>query len=129
MVIYSDAEFKQTRRGKVKHVVRERYMRKDIACGLENCRECSDMVETVSGTTLSSSPHHGRYIMPDVDTVVQQIDALQHSSPDTINNLIILETVLDHVRKNFRSVYDRLVALIRSEKRVHLFPQFCLLCW
>jgi exosome complex exonuclease DIS3/RRP44 len=89
---------KRTKRGNVVKVVKEHYLRDDISSGV--------------GTVLEKSALC--YIIPDTNVVLHQITLLE--SP-IITNAIILQTVLDEVKNQNISVYNRLRLLIKQETK------------
>ncbi|KAJ3937450.1 MAG: RNB-domain-containing protein [Lentinula lateritia] len=115
--------FKKTARGKVVKVLRERYLRDDVACGIEGCRECSTEISRL--LPLSGSLEHdlfpnGHYILPDTNVFLAQMDLIESSlfNPP----MILLQTVLEEVRHRSLPLYNRLKALTKSEdKQIWVF--------
>lgn len=67
---------KKTRRGKVVKIVREHYLRDDIWCGSNGCKQCSNDKNTLSEnpphfSTLCDFPH---YIVLDTNAILHQVD-------------------------------------------------------
>ncbi|KAL9648476.1 hypothetical protein ABK040_014096 [Willaertia magna] len=94
---------KRTKKGNVIKVVREHYLRDDIGTGIGKVLE-----EDVPC-----------YIIPDTNVVLHQITVLEHES---IKNVILLETVLDEVKNQNQSVYNRVRTLIDDKgKHFYLF--------
>nr|XP_017212109.1 exosome complex exonuclease RRP44-like isoform X2 [Danio rerio]XP_021332783.1 exosome complex exonuclease RRP44-like isoform X2 [Danio rerio] len=65
---------KKTRSGGVLKIVREHYLRDDIWCGSEVCKECKDEApvlqeETCIESNLCPYPH---YLIPDTNVVLHQ---------------------------------------------------------
>ncbi|KAJ3865942.1 hypothetical protein EV359DRAFT_72131 [Lentinula novae-zelandiae] len=101
--------FKKTARGKVVKVLRERYLRDDVACGIE-------------GHELFPNGHH---ILPDTNVFLAQVPIRFPVSPgmDLIESslfnppMILLQTVLEEVRHRSLPLYNRLKALTKSEDK------------
>jgi len=117
-----DAENVSTKRGKVMRIVRERYLRDDIACGLAKCSQCESYAgNNGSGITLSRNPKQKQYLIPSMQLVLKQMDVLEHSKCEELSNIIILETVWEHVKAQELSVYNRLRALLKSDRHFVVF--------
>ncbi|KAJ0402400.1 hypothetical protein P43SY_004109 [Pythium insidiosum] len=131
-----------TKRGRIIRTVRERYLRDDLSCSLPHCTLCSADQDTtaathVMGTTkavLSRTPRRGRYILPTMEVVLRQMDVLEHSTKtkkkmartesggddiqeEVFADVIILETVWEHVKRSDLAVYNRLRALLMNADR------------
>ncbi|KAI0303388.1 RNB-domain-containing protein [Multifurca ochricompacta] len=115
--------FKKTARGKVIKVVRERYLRDDVSCGIEKCRECASTLEShlpFSGAVDHKLFPNGHFVLPDTNVFLAQMDLMESSffrSP-----IILLQTVLEEVRHRSLPLYNRLKALMKlDEKRTWMF--------
>ncbi|KAL5510957.1 hypothetical protein ACEPAG_3676 [Sanghuangporus baumii] len=126
--------FRKTARGKVVKVIRERYLRDDVACGIESCAICSissaspspgDMrVEQpllpANGALDHSLFPSGHFVLPDTNVILHQMDLLESSS--FTPPIVLLQTVLEEVRHRSLPLYSRLKALMKvDEKRVWVF--------
>ncbi|KAF9073535.1 RNB-domain-containing protein [Rhodocollybia butyracea] len=115
--------FKKTARGKVVKVLRERYLRDDVACGIEGCRECSTTIPELLPFTGSLEHQlfpNGHYILPDTNVFLAQMDLIESSlfNPP----MILLQTVIEEVRHRSLPLYNRLKALSKSEdKQIWVF--------
>jgi len=115
--------FKKTARGKVIKVLRERYLRDDVACGIQDCTACPRSSEDV--LPASGDPRHklfpnGHYILPDTNVFLAQMDLVESNifTPP----IILLQTVIEEVRHRSLPLYNRLKALIKTEdKRIWVF--------
>ncbi|EGN94814.1 hypothetical protein SERLA73DRAFT_171208 [Serpula lacrymans var. lacrymans S7.3] len=115
--------FKKTARGKVIKVIRERYLRDDIACGIVKCKACSPLTDPVLAP--SGDPYHalfpnGHYVLPDTNVFLAQMDLMESNlfTPP----IILLQTVLEEVRHRSLPLYNRLKALTKTEgKNVWIF--------
>lgn len=110
--------FKKTARGKVIKVLRERYLRDDIYCGVIGCRLCADAAGTVlptSGDMTHKDFPSGHFILPDTNIFLTQMDLFE--SPQFSPPVIILQTVMEEVRHRSLPLYNRLKALIKSDDR------------
>lgn len=121
-----------TKRGKIIHAVRERYLRDDLSCSVPDCALCVAESDTsamthVMGTTkavLSEAPNGGAYLLPSMELVLRQMDVLEFSSrkkskdkPEVFADVIVLETVWEFVKRHDLGVYNRLRALLMNPDR------------
>ncbi|KAH7884979.1 hypothetical protein F5I97DRAFT_1937308 [Phlebopus sp. FC_14] len=115
--------FRKTARGKVVKVLRERYLRDDIYCGIRQCRICpghADAVLPASGDATHTTFSTGHYVLPDTNVFLSQMDLVEstHFSPP----IIVLQTVMEEVRHRSLPLYNRLKALLKADdKKVWLF--------
>ncbi|KAF9456707.1 RNB-domain-containing protein [Collybia nuda] len=115
--------FKKTARGKVIKVLRERYLRDDVGCGVQNCSTCpgsSDDVLPAYGDTRHQSYPDGHFILPDTNVFLSQMDLVESNlfTPP----IILLQTVIEEVRHRSLPLYNRLKALIKTDgKRIWVF--------
>lgn len=100
---------KNSRRGVVL-AAREHYLRDDLACGALACKLCPG--EKFGVATGKVGPAK-RVLIPDVRMCLQQCDILD-SGKAGVEDLLFLQTVLRHVRRNNAEIYDRLKALLVS---------------
>lgn len=57
-------------------VIRERYLRDDVDCGIERCRECPGSDQTllpVNGATEHTSFANGHFVLPDTNVFLAQV--------------------------------------------------------
>ncbi|KAG8771111.1 exosome catalytic subunit dis3 [Ceratobasidium sp. 428] len=119
--------YKKTARGKVLKVLRERYVRDDIPCGIEACRNCSSFTHAneesflpATGDLTHSAFPAGHFLVPDTNMFLHQMDLME--SPLFKPPIILLQTVIDEVRHRSLPLHARLKGLIASEdKRVYVF--------
>lgn len=145
--------FKKTARGKVikgKHsarlisgltslsVLRERYLRDDISCGISTCSLCNEQQEHIlppNGDKSHTAFPNGHFLIPDTNAFLHQVrlpistlhslmarqmDLIEHSSFSP--PIILLQTVMDEVRHRSLPLHNRLKALLKmDEKRVWVF--------
>nr|GAT46083.1 predicted protein [Mycena chlorophos] len=122
-VISTRKFFKKTARGKVVKVLRERYLRDDVACGIQSCASCDNSTADplpFAGDTQHKAFPDGHYILPDTNVFLHQMDLMESSlfKPP----IILLQTVMDEVRHRSIPLYNRLKALVRmDDKRVWVF--------
>ncbi|KAF8075975.1 hypothetical protein FPV67DRAFT_1469928 [Lyophyllum atratum] len=114
--------FKKTARGKVIKVLRERYLRDDVGCGISGCNVCPGSEEILS--TAGDKSHRlfpdGHFILPDTNVFLSQMDLVESNlfTPP----IILLQTVIEEVRHRSLPLYNRLNALIKmDEKRIWVF--------
>ncbi|NXD25488.1 RRP44 exonuclease, partial [Spelaeornis formosus] len=121
---------KRTRAGAVVKVVREHYLRDDIACGAAACRLCAPAAPgggcgsapglearpSGAASSLCPGPH---FLLPDTNLLLHQIDILEDP---VIKNVIVLQTVLQEVRNRSAPVYKRIRDVIQNpEKHFYSF--------
>ncbi|KAK3581182.1 hypothetical protein CHS0354_024716 [Potamilus streckersoni] len=113
---------KKTKKGGVMKIVREHYLRDDITCGTEICAFCNQKSPCLQENPSSRSGlvTTSHYLLPDTNVVLHQIDVLEDSS---IQNVIILQTVLDEVRHRSAPAHRRLKDMISNPDK-H-FYSFC----
>ncbi|KAF7306440.1 Exosome complex exonuclease dis3 [Mycena indigotica] len=115
--------YKKTARGKVIKVLRERYLRDDIGCGIQGCGDCENSTSDplpFTGDTQHNAYPDGHYILPDTNVFLHQMDLMESSlfRPP----IVLLQTVMEEVRHRSIPLYNRLKALIRmDEKRIWVF--------
>ncbi|KAG6817260.1 hypothetical protein H0H87_010921 [Tephrocybe sp. NHM501043] len=114
--------FKKTARGKVIKVLRERYLRDDVVCGVQGCTACDESDVPLPKTGDHS--HHlypsGHFILPDTNVFLSQMDLVESNlfTPP----IILLQTVIEEVRHRSLPLYNRLNALLKMEdKRIWVF--------
>lgn len=119
--------YKKTKKGSIIKLVNEVYLRNDIHCGLFNCLQCStENIELQSNKQLEIEPRKDlnsrfklfHFIVPDTSAIIYQLDVLEDNSFG--ENFIILQSVLDEVRKKNLQIYLRLKQLI-STKNCYVF--------
>ncbi|KIN93475.1 hypothetical protein M404DRAFT_17294 [Pisolithus tinctorius Marx 270] len=115
--------FKKTARGKVIKIIRERYLRDDIYCGIIGCRLCTNGTTAVlptSGDTTHKDFPCGHFILPDTNIFLTQMDLFE--SNQFAFPVILLQTVMEEVRHRSLPLYNRLKALVKSDdKQVWVF--------
>ncbi|KIM82109.1 hypothetical protein PILCRDRAFT_821006 [Piloderma croceum F 1598] len=115
--------FKKTARGKVIKVLRERYLRDDVGCGIEGCGICPSATEEIlpaSGDLQHKVFPKGHFILPDTNVFLAQMDLMESNlfTPP----IILLQTVIEEVRHRSLPLYNRLKAVVKTEeKRVWVF--------
>ncbi|KAI0683293.1 RNB-domain-containing protein [Cytidiella melzeri] len=121
--------FKKTARGKVIKVLRERYLRDDVGCGIQSCSVCLSSQDAAvplshtlpaSGSVDHPSFPNGHFVLPDTNIFLAQMDLME--SPLFASPIIILQTVMEEVRHRSLPLYNRLKALLKAdEKRTWVF--------
>ncbi|TCD60755.1 exosome catalytic subunit dis3 [Steccherinum ochraceum] len=115
--------FKKTARGKVIKVLRERYLRDDVNCGIQRCSLCSLDVEPTLpplGTQEHQALSFGHYVIPDTNVFLAQMDLIE--SPLFKTPIVLLQTVMEEVRHRSLPLFNRLKMLMRTdEKTVWVF--------
>ncbi len=75
-------------------VVREHYLRDDIACKRDGCCICQELSCPDGRQHLTDSASH--YVVPDVATLKDYLEVFE---APTITNIIIVQTAISHVRQ------------------------------
>ncbi|EGG17840.1 putative exoribonuclease [Cavenderia fasciculata] len=113
--------FRATRRGKLLKIVKEVYLREDICCGHKVCTKCED-----TKRQLYTPEERARYedslsqligetvLVLDTNVVLHQIDLLEDPS---LKNVVILTTVLDEVKNQNFTIYNRIREVIKDKTR------------
>jgi len=92
--------FKKTRKGQIKKVVKEHYVRDDIA------------------SEPDGGWGEGGCIVIDTNVALHQMDFLDVATTDgALRNMIVLQTVLEEVKHRNLSVYKRLKAMVQTGGR------------
>lgn len=117
--------------GKVQKVVRELYLRQDIPCSSSLCTDCIDIAPagfhdkrepfvlsaTPAGTKVYSEGH---YLVPDTNAFLNAMDFFE--AENTVQDVIVLQTVLEEVKNRSLPLYHRLIALTKNDgKRFYVF--------
>ncbi|KAF4596181.1 exosome catalytic subunit dis3 [Pleurotus pulmonarius] len=125
--------FRKTARGKVIKVLRERYLRTDVSCGVQYCSSCSQLDHFSEGPSKSPSEPlpqfgdkshisfpDGHFVLPDSNIFLAQMDLLESSlfrAP-----IIVLQTVMEEIRHRSLPLFNRLRTLIHGdEKKIWVF--------
>lgn len=145
--ITSKVFIRSTKNGRIQKVVREQYLRKDIPCSSQLCLLCpttaaadangvgkfarmsnddSSLTRLVPRFILSRNPAKtqsfpdGHYLIPDTNVLLSSMDIFEDSN--NFHDVIILQTVLEELKARSLPLYNRLMALTKSEeKRFYLF--------
>ncbi|KAH9927369.1 RNB-domain-containing protein [Amylocystis lapponica] len=110
--------FKKTARGKVIKVLRERYLRDDVGCGIHSCSLCDPTSESLlpaPGSLEHANFPDGHFLLPDTNVFLSQMDLMES---DVFNSpIILLQTVIEEVRHRSLPLYNRLKALVKAEDK------------
>lgn len=117
-------------RRKAQKVVREVYLRNDIACASELCAACqasatADQYGRVKPAVLSSQPKSiakipPHYLVPDTNVFYHCMDLMEQA--DCFTDVIVLQTALDELRNKALPLYNRLRQLVQAgDKRFYVF--------
>ncbi|KTW27004.1 hypothetical protein T552_02496 [Pneumocystis carinii B80] len=128
--MFSQDVFIQCRGKKVLKTVRERYLRRDIPCGSQICIPCSIFPpfseRPAEISTLSSAPKalnglgNGCYVVPDAKVLYYCMSLIEKEG--VFNDMIILQTVLEDLKKQSLSAYSFLRQYVASmDKRFYVF--------
>lgn len=106
-MLHSKSYSRKTKKGSVIKVVKEHYLRDDIACGLV-CTSCPEQ----PGEQKHLNANY--FVIPDTNILYHQIDLMEHSS---ITNIICLQTVLEELRNRSSAIYNRVRELISNQDK------------
>ncbi|GAM19631.1 hypothetical protein SAMD00019534_028060, partial [Acytostelium subglobosum LB1] len=114
--------YRATRRGKIIKVVREVYLRDDIACGHSMCTACEELNKTLYKTideqeraaAANAELTAQNVLVLDTNVVLHQIDLLEDPA---ITNVVVLTTVLDEVKNQNFAIHNRLREIIKNHAR------------
>ncbi|CAL1698566.1 unnamed protein product [Somion occarium] len=110
--------FKKTARGKVIKVIRERYLRNDVSCGIEHCGLCesgSEATLPASGAFDHELYPNGHLIVPDTNVFLSQMDLMESNSFNP--HIVLLQTVMEEVRHRSLPLFNRLKGLVKAEDK------------
>ena len=110
---------KKTRRGAVLKVVREHYLRDDIACGVKGCAVCYKSTgtsrdadggpvldpPTPSICSACPAPH---LLLPDTNVALHQLDVLED---EVVRDVVLLQTVLQEAKHRSVTAHKRCVCV------------------
>ncbi|KDQ11177.1 hypothetical protein BOTBODRAFT_68089 [Botryobasidium botryosum FD-172 SS1] len=114
--------FQKTARGRVIKVLRERYLREEVGCGIEKCTLCeshrgSRPLISGGGGHKIYPPNH--FLLPGANTFLQQMDLFECSSFSPA--VIIFQSVLEEMRTRSLPLFNRINALTKGEKKLFVF--------
>lgn len=103
--------------------MREHYLRDDIYCGSEFCKQCNhephDKVLSEQPISKSSLYPFHHYLVLDTNAVLDHIDVFEE---DVLTDIIVLYTVLDEVKHKSSSVYKKFREVIADRSRnIYIF--------
>ena len=114
-MLFSKSFVRKTKKGSVIKVVQEHYLRDDIYCGVTGCLKCHQQQ-----CRLPAMDGKRRFLVIDASVAYHQIDVVEHHAFECV---ILLQTVLDEIRRRSLPVYNRLRALAADDSRK--FHVFC----
>ncbi|KAF2070189.1 hypothetical protein CYY_008494 [Polysphondylium violaceum] len=114
--------YRTTKRGNVIKVVNEIYLRDDIPCGHDKCTECLEMLNkrttseerTILAGQGINQLTEDKVLLLDTNVVLHQIDLLEDPA---LKDIIILSTVLDEVKNQNKSIFNRIRDIIKEPTR------------
>ena len=92
----------KTKRGAIRKIVREHYLRNDLPCGLK-CKTCPAPEDE-----NSISIENETVTIPDTNIMIHQIDLLEHES---VKDVILLQTALEELKNKSTSCYQRIMLM------------------
>ncbi|XP_071174781.1 exosome complex exonuclease RRP44-like isoform X2 [Mytilus edulis] len=114
---------KKTKKGSIIKIVREHYLRDDITCGCQSCTICDkNDVKPLESKPVNKSKlcKKSHYLILDTNVVFHQIDVVEDPS---IQNVIVLQTVLEEIRHRSAPAYKRVKDFIANPDK-HFYT-FC----
>lgn len=76
-MLTSKTFIKKTKTGKILKIVREHYLRDDITCGVDSCRECDGPSTLEAASTSPSEMCPGEHILcPDTNVILHQVTVI-----------------------------------------------------
>lgn len=76
-MLTSKTFIKKTKTGKILKIVREHYLRDDITCGVDSCRECDGPSTLEPASTSPSEMCPGEHILcPDTNVILHQVTVI-----------------------------------------------------
>ncbi|KAF8376338.1 dis-3 [Pristionchus pacificus] len=110
----------KNRGGRVLKTVDEKYLRNDISCGSSLCSKCSSLalpklIPNDGKQFEIRSPHA---VIIDGDAICRFMDVFDS---EYISNIIILQSVWDHVKKKSLAAYKKMNAFVYEEKNARFF--------
>ncbi|GBM94729.1 Exosome complex exonuclease RRP44 [Araneus ventricosus] len=101
---------------KIRPILKKPELRDDIFCGSSACAECPDTIARLEVFPHSSSHRYKKphYIIPDSNVLINQFDILGQSA---FRNVIILQTVLEELRRRHSPVYSRVRETVSDADR------------
>ena len=105
---------KRTKRGNVVKVVKEHYLRDDIACGVEGYPWFRDGEPPLA-------PNASRYLVLDTNVALAYIDLIEYARAVFLDT-IVPQTVMAEVKHRNEHVYSRLCKLLQQpDRRLYFF--------
>uniref|UniRef100_A0A7S2W718 Ribosomal RNA-processing protein 44 n=1 Tax=Mucochytrium quahogii TaxID=96639 RepID=A0A7S2W718_9STRA len=118
--------YRKTRKGKVFNVVRERYLRDDVGLGTlvgqAMIRDEAQLAGVLGEEHMLESGVREILVL-DTNVVLKQIDVLEKDDCAPFHNVVLCDTVLGEVKKINLGIYNRVLLLLRDDKRCFIaFP-------
>ena len=120
---------RKTKRGSILKIVREHYLRDDIACGQEDCHKCDDIYRIAPPNAyLSKKPRldsskqfkKAHIVIPAATALIQQIDVI--ADVDFGQNIVIMQSVLADVKAHNFPLFARLKDMIKeNDRKIYVF--------
>ncbi|KAI9683166.1 MAG: exosome catalytic subunit dis3 [Trizodia sp. TS-e1964] len=129
--VASKVYVRTTKSGKVQKIAQEIYLRQGVPCSSRLCSEClADAPVDSRGKAmpfiLSKYPKtsgnfpHGHYIIPDTNVLLNGLDVFE--DPNSFQDVVVLQTVLEELSNRSLPLYHRIAALTKNEtKRFYVF--------
>lgn len=127
--VSSKRHYQKTRRGKVLHIVKERYLRDDLGFGacsssgaLTPLPSEVELLATLREEYLEKSNGLPLLLVLDTNITLAQLDALESTCP-VVKNIVLCSTVLGETKKRSKTCAARLLQLCMApERAVVVFP-------
>jgi exosome complex exonuclease DIS3/RRP44 len=107
----ADYIFKKIKKGNVVKMMRNKKLRDDIPCALEECRMCED--------NLNKLTMDKPILLLDTELILEQIDALENF--EMINNCIVLQSEYVHLNDKDMNIFNRFKT-ITDNRNIYVYP-------
>ncbi|XP_031571497.1 DIS3-like exonuclease 1 [Actinia tenebrosa] len=113
----------KTKNGRFLNVVREHYLRDDVACHSQACQKCQQQQENIGEVLLSSDLTH--YVVPDIEVTSSFLELFEFPE---IQGVIFFQTVINHLQHHgSRKLVNRIKELTKDKRHgcVIFSNEFC----
>ncbi|XP_664909.1 mitotic control protein dis3 [Cryptosporidium hominis TU502] len=112
---YNKSYIKKTRRGKIRKVSNEIYVRNEILCGLNFCTLCYGKYSGISNQKVRN------IIFPNFDIFNKYSDFILED--ESLNHVVIPYSILDYLSETDRTVINKLRNKLRSQNELPIFKE------
>ncbi|KAL5370002.1 putative mitotic control protein dis3 [Cryptosporidium parvum] len=112
---YNKSYIKKTRRGKIRKVSNEIYVRNEILCGLNFCTLCYGKYSGISNQKARN------IIFPNFDIFNKYSDFILED--ESLNHVVIPYSILDYLNETDRTVINKLRNKLRNQNELPIFKE------